>query len=301
LALWGFVALVVFLAVSVLFYSSFFTNYPKGVYDSLRTFQVWTKTGRQAHMHPLWKYLEWLILQESPLLALGIVGAAIAVWRPKNSFALFCALWAFGTLAAYSLVPYKTPWLTLNFIVPLALVSGSALQAIYQFGANDVRVLAAILILTVGIGVYQSIDLNFFNYDNDRKTIDLNFQKEPARFQYYTYVYAHTRREFLQLVEKVDQIASSSGEGHKMGITIVSSEYWPLPWYLRNYTRVGYYGRMTGSSEPVIIASESQRADIQSRFGDQYELVNSALNPAGNYPLRPGVELLILVRRNLKR
>jgi hypothetical protein len=39
--------------------------------------------------------------------------------KPKNSFALFCALWAFGLIAAYSLIPYKTPWLVLNFVVPL--------------------------------------------------------------------------------------------------------------------------------------------------------------------------------------
>jgi hypothetical protein len=28
-------------------------------------------------------------------------------------------------IAAYSLIPYKTPWLMLNFVVPLALIAGS--------------------------------------------------------------------------------------------------------------------------------------------------------------------------------
>jgi uncharacterized protein (TIGR03663 family) len=289
----------VFVGVSVLFYSSFFTNYPKGVYDSLRTFQVWSRTGQQAHVHPMWKYLEWLALQEGPLLLLGTVGAAIAVWRPKNSFALFSALWAFGTLAAYSLVPYKTPWLTLNFIVPLALVSGCALQAIHDYGAGELRVAFAILMLLVCFSIYQTIDLNFFNYDNDKKTIELPFQADPVRVQYYTYVYAHTRRETLALVYEIDRIARSSGERSNMGITIVSPDYWPLPWYLRDYTRVGYFGRMTSSTEPVIIASESQRTEVQALFGDRYQLVNSGLNPAESYPLRPGVELLILLRRDL--
>lgn len=299
LAVWGFVGLAVFVAISVLFYSSFFTNYPKGVYDSLKTFLVWTKTGQQAHVHPLWKYVEWLALQEGPLLVLGSVGAAIAVWRPKNSFAVFSALWAFGTLAAYSLIPYKTPWLTLNFIIPLALVSGSALEAIYEYGGRQLRVFAAILLLMAAVSTYQTIDLNFFNYDNDQKTIDLNFEKEPLRLQYYTYVYAHTRRETLALVDEINRIARSSGEGSKMGITIVSSEYWPLPWYFRDFSRVGYFGRMTTSTEPVVIASESQRAEVLTAFGDRYDLVNSGLNPSGSYPLRPGVELLILLRRGL--
>src|SRR5262249_22992578 len=38
-------ATLLFAAVWVLFYSSFFTNFPAGVYDSVRTFSYWFKTG----------------------------------------------------------------------------------------------------------------------------------------------------------------------------------------------------------------------------------------------------------------
>ncbi len=300
LVMLGAFALAVFLAVAVLFYSSFFTNYPKGVADSLKTFQVWTRTGQSAHVHPYGKYLEWLTLQESPLLLLGIIGAAITVWRPKNSFALFSALWAFGTLAAYSLVPYKTPWLTLNMILPLALTAGWALQVLYESGGREsLKLVVAILVLGISVSGYQAIDLNFVNYDNDKKTIDLDFLKEPIHYQYYVYVYAHTRREILNLVNEINRIARVSGEGGRMGVTIVSPDYWPLPWYLRDYSRVGYYGRMTASTEPVVIASEAQRTEVLATFGERYQLVNSGLNPEGSYSLRPGVELLILVRRDI--
>jgi uncharacterized protein (TIGR03663 family) len=296
----GAVAVGVFALVSVLFYSSFFTNFPKGVYDSLKTFKVWTRTGQSAHVHPLGQYLEWLVIQESPLLLLGIVGSAIAVWRSKNSFAIFCALWAFGTLAAYSLVPYKTPWLTLNMIVPLALIAGYVFQVIYEYaGQGFLWLVSAMMVLVVTVSGYQSTDLNFVNYDNDKKVIDINYFKEPLHLQYYVYVYAHTRRETKNLVDQLDRIATVSGEGKSMGITIVSPDYWPLPWYLRNYTRVGYYGRMAQSNEAVVIASEAQRVEVQTAFGDHYQLVNSGLNEAGSYPLRPGVELLILVRSDL--
>ena len=130
-----------------------------------------------------------------------------------------------------------------------------------------------------------TIDLNFANYDND----------DP----YYVYVYAHTRRETLKLVEEVNRIAERSKEGNLIGITIVSTDYWPLPWYLRDYSRVGYYGHMVDSNEPVIIASESQGAEVQSKFGDRYQQVGSGLNPAGSYALRPGVNLILYVRRGL--
>ena len=125
LVFWLGVVVAVFVAINVLFYSSFFTNYPKGVSDSLKTFEFWTKTGKEAHVHPFLTYISWLQLQESPLLFLGALGAAVAVNKPARSFALFSAVWAFGIIAAYSLIAYKTPWLALNFIVPLALSSES--------------------------------------------------------------------------------------------------------------------------------------------------------------------------------
>jgi uncharacterized protein (TIGR03663 family) len=285
LTIWAVAAIAVFIAVNVLFYSSFFTNYPQGIYDALKTFQFWTKTGKEAHVHSFATYVRWLFWQESPLLFLGTIGAAFVVWRPSNSFALFSALWAFGLIAAYSLIAYKTPWLTLNFIVPLALVSGQVFQVFYDRGPAQLRLLGVIGVVALGINGYQTIDLNFVNYDND----------DP----YYVYVYAHTRREILNLVKEIDRIAERSKEGDLMGITIVSADYWPLPWYLRDYTRVGYYGHMVDSTEPVIIASESQGAEVQSKFGDRYQQVGSGINPAGSYPLRPGVNLLLYARRGL--
>ncbi len=182
------IALTVFVALYLLFYSSFFTNY-KGINDSLQTFAIWKKTGSEAHVHPAEMYLKWLVWQESPLLFLGAIGAAITVLRPKNSLALFCALWSFGLIAAYSLIPYKTPWLVLNFIVPLALIAGYAIQAVYELEHRQLRLATTLLLLAVGIALYQSIDLNFKNYDNDNEK--------------YVYVYAHTKRGTLNLVNEV--------------------------------------------------------------------------------------------------
>lgn len=327
LIVWLVIALVIFIAVNILFYSSFFTNYPQGVYDSLKTFQFWTKTGREAHVHSRYTYIWWLLLQESPLLVLGTMGAMVAVVKPTKSFALFSALWAFGLVAAYSLIAYKTPWLALSFIVPLALTSGVAIEWAHEelgkFGMNKRRrwfALAGILLLAIGplpgaarivdqtmnatpwpgllgalgqtkihsktfIPGYQTIDLNFINYDNDNR--------------YYVYVYAHTRRETLKLVDEINKVAQRTHQGRETGITIVSPEYWPLPWYLRDYTRVGYHGHMNPSNEPIIIARQDQAAEVQTTFGDRYQQIQSGLNTAGSFPLRPGVDLLLYTRREL--
>ncbi|MFN2492815.1 MAG: flippase activity-associated protein Agl23, partial [Pyrinomonadaceae bacterium] len=310
---WVLAGVGVFILLNVLFYSSFFTNYPKGIYDAFKTFEFWTKTGKEAHVHPFLTYIWWLLLQESPLLCLGAIGGLVAVSRGARPFALFSALWAFGLIAAYSLISYKTPWLCLNFLVPLALSSGFAVQWLYralpELGIeNHTRGYALGLLVLVLLGPmpgvirsmvqkkihartfisgYQTVDLNFVNYDNDDR--------------YYVYVYAHTRREALKLVDEINRIAQRTREGGATGITIVSPDYWPLPWYLRDYNRVGYYGRITPSNEPIIIASENQATDVQATFGDRYQVVQSGFNPEGSFPLRPGVELLLYTRRELVR
>jgi uncharacterized protein (TIGR03663 family) len=320
-------AAAAFFVVYVLFYSSFLRNYPKGLSDSLKTFEFWTKTGETAHVHPFITYIWWLLLQESALLVLGVVGALVVLFKPVKPFMLFSAFWAFGLIAAYSLIKYKTPWLSLNFIIPLALTSGVAVQWMYdELGewrlsqSTRAFAIAAVLLVMLGplpflagrfervaraaenssslsealaeaprfktlIPGYQTVDLNFINYDNDDR--------------YYVYVYAHTRKETLNLVDQIDQLAQRTHQGSQMGITIVSPDYWPLPWYLRNYNRVGYYGRISPSTEPVIIASAGQVEEVETTYGDRYKQIHSGFNVAGSFPLRPGVELLLYTRREL--
>jgi uncharacterized protein (TIGR03663 family) len=273
-------AVVVFLALYLLFYSSFLTN-NKGITDSLQTFAVWTKTGRQAHVHSATTYVSWLVSIEAPLLFLGALGAAFVVLKPKNSLALFSALWAFGLIAAYSLIPYKTPWLMLSFLVPLALISGYMIQAIYELDQKQLRLASVIFVAAIGVATYQSIDLNFVNYDNDNEK--------------YVYVYAHSRRELLDLVKQVEQVANEQS-GRTTGISIVSPDYWPLPWYFRNFSRVGYFGRMAATTEPIIIANENQKEEVDRNFGEVYRQVPSK-SEGGSFELRPGVKLLLYVRR----
>ncbi len=275
------VALFVFVALWVLFYSSFFKT-SQGLWDSIETFKIWTRTASVAHVHPRETYLIWLFFMESALLVLGAIGAIIVILKPKNSFALFCALWAFGIIAAYSLIGYKTPWLMLNFVVPLALIAGYAIQAMYEFDGGRLRLVSFVMLVAIGVGTYQTIDLNFFNYDTDHKP--------------YVYVYAHSTRTTLDLVNEIERIAKTEA-GAQTGISIISPDYWPLPWYLRDYTRVGYFGRMAATTEPIIIVNENQKAEVEAGFGELYEQVMSR-EPDGSFELRPGVKLLLYHRRS---
>jgi uncharacterized protein (TIGR03663 family) len=280
-------AVALFALLSLLLYSSFLTN-PRGILDAFKSLAVWTRVGTTQHVSEWYRYLWWLLDQETALLTLGALGAVCALWRADNRFAVFAALWAIGILAAYSIVPYKTPWLMLNFIIPLAVAGGYGVSAIYgpeevaAKGAQPRRVQPrrAIALTVAGaaivVSLYQAIDLNFAHYDDER----------------YAYVYAHTRREVVPLILEIERIAGQYGAGEETSIAVTSPDYWPLPWYLRNYTRVGYHGRVVAVDEAMVIGSEAQEPELQSTLGDQYKKI-------GPYALRPGVVLVLYVRRDM--
>jgi uncharacterized protein (TIGR03663 family) len=277
-------AFAAFIVVAVLFYSSFFTNYPKGVSDAMKTLNLWRQRTHE-HEHPWWQYIYWLLWEEGALMVLGSLGALIAL-RADNRLALFLGLWSFGLLAAYSLVGYKTPWISLNFIVPLALTAGYALEDFYQKLREVQRpaIFFLVLVLIAGLCGYQLYQLNFVHYDDDQ----------------LPYVYAHTKRQMLTMVDQIEQIGQKNGTGTDTGVAIVSPDYWPLPWYFRNYKKVGYYSSIVPTNEPIIIGSESQEEQLKLTYGDRYDRLNSGLDD-GAYPLRPGVDLVLYVRRDVKR
>ena len=230
--------------------------------------------GPRDHLHPWHSYLGWLAREEMPSLVLGLVGSGLAFWQARNAFVVFASLWGLGTFLAYSLIPYKTPWLTLNMIVPFAIVGGWAVEVLYVRASGTWRrVVFAMGILVVSISAYQAVVLNFVRYDDDR----------------YPYVYAHTHREVLDLTRRIDQIRAVGGPG--LTIAVVSVEQFPLSWYLRDYP-ASFYGRFIKTNAPIFIGSHRQDEAMRVQLGDGYVRI-------GSYPLRPGVDLVLYVRRDL--
>ncbi len=270
------VAGLLFLTVWVLFYSSFFTNFPQGVIDSVRTFGYWFQTSKSAHEYGVTKYLEWLWQQEAPALILGGAGIVVAFWQARSRFAVFTAFWSLGILAAYSLVDYKTPWCALNILLPFIIMAGYGLEWLYQ--RPSARAWAIfVAAIACGVSLYQAIDLNFYRYDDDTRA----------------YVYAHTRRDFLALVDEINSIAAGNPAGYDMGIVVMSPEHWPLPWYLRNYKNAGFWGKVIDTSEPVLVVHESQIQEVEARLGTRYRRISS-------HELRPGNQLYLYLRRDLQ-
>lgn len=269
----------VFIYVGVLFFSSFFT-YPGGVIGAFEAYAVWTKTGSRDHtQNGTFAYLKWMMETEAPILALAVLGSLMAWIRAKHGVALFTGLWAFGLFAAYTIIPYKTPWLALSFILPMCIVAGYGIGRLLNSPDKVQKALGGILgTAAVVILAFQTYDLNFARYDDDSMP----------------YVYAHTTRGFDDLMARVKRIAEGSGKGNETKIDVVSRDYWPMPWYLNDYPNTVYHGALTDSSDAeVVIAGKVQEADLSVRYGATHNIVDE-------YPLRPGVDLILLVRKDVK-
>jgi uncharacterized protein (TIGR03663 family) len=267
-------ALVTFLAIEILFYSSLFTHW-SGLLDALKSFAFWAHTGTSAHVRSWSIYVSWLAQEELPVLILGAFGAGLAWWRRDDRFALFAALWGLGILAAYSLVPYKTPWLTLNIILPLAILAGYAAEVAYTTRPRIRGAFVPIVAMVLAVGLSQAVNLSFVHYDDER----------------YPYVYAHTQRDVLRLIDAINGLAVRSPT--PLTIAITSPDHFPLSWYLRYY-QTGFYGHVVPTEDPIVIGSERQAKELTDTLGDRYTQVNS-------YALRSGVRLVLYVRRDLTK
>jgi hypothetical protein len=175
------VAASVFVYIGVLFFSSFFT-YPEGIKKAFEAYAIWAKTGSKDHtQNSSLVYVKWLWKIESPILILSSVGILIALLKARHRFALFAAFWGFGLFLAYTIIPYKTPWLAISFILPMCVIAGYGINELIASRNVLLKVAGGVLtIIAVGVLGYQTYDLNFQKYDDDSMP----------------YVYAHTTRGF---------------------------------------------------------------------------------------------------------
>lgn len=269
----------IFIYLGILFFSSFFT-YPEGVQKAFEAYALWTKTGSKDHtQNGSWAYMKWMGRVEMPIMILTVIGGLIALVKARHRFAIFTAFWAFGITMAYSIIPYKTPWLAVSFLLPMCIIAGYGIGELLRAADFNQRAVGVILASAATLVLsYQTYDLNFVNYDNNDKP----------------YIYAHTNREFLDLIGRIEYYAEKSGKGKEATIEIVSSDYWSMPWYLKEYKNARFVGQANdvNSAEMIVAKKPDQDAVILEKYSAHYKV-------AGEFPLRPGVDLYLLVRKDL--
>ena len=289
-------ALAVWLAVALVLFSSFFTN-AQGPLDSIRTYGWWLGRagGSSPHSYPWTFYFRRLLWFQAPkgpvwseaiIAALALVGAASGFTRrrlghAKAGFIRFLALYTFALTAAYCLISYKTPWCLLGFWHGMILLAGvGAAVLIRGFRRQPLRIAAA-AVLVAGIA--------HLGWQARRASVP--FASDPRN----PYVFAQTVPDLLRLVDKVNALAQAGPLGSQMLIRVIAPEhdYWPLPWYLRDFGRIKWSDALPSDPyAPVMIVSASLHAALDE---SKTHLM------AGYFQLRPQVFLELYVQLDLWR
>ena len=302
------VVLPVAAGISALFFSSFFDN-PRSVFDSYTTYFHYL--GRASgdgsvgrHVYPpdyyfrilfWWRRGDGPVWSEASVALLALAGLAAVVRRkvePSTLPALrFVAIYTLLMTAVYAALPYKTPWCALGFFHGMILLAGVGAAALVRFmPGGALKALATVALLgAAGHLSWQAWRASFVDYADAGNP----------------YVYSHTTTDVFEVVERVEQMAACHPDGRAMHVQVIcpDHDYWPLPWYLRGFGRVGWYDRPpAGPPAPLIVTqpdSEPALLDylyVKQPPGQRHLYVPVAPDAGGDWLLRPHVPLRVYVR-----
>jgi uncharacterized protein (TIGR03663 family) len=286
-------------------------RYPHSILDSYTTYLKYIVRARGhgsagAHVYPVYHYLQLLfwwrvdggrLWSELPVggLALAAVGLASfgrAASHKERAFVRYVVVYTLVVWCGYSAIPYKTPWCVLTpmqGVLLLAAIGGAMLVREAAAGWSRFVVWAGLTTVVV-FNSYQTWAAVF---------VDELSEGNP-------YVYSATTRDVPLLASAIEPIAAGNSTGHGTPIQVMApdDDYWPLPWYLRRWTRAGWYRDIPeGPAAPVIIvhaSQESQLADYlyqRQPSGQRYLYVPLPRpDKCEDWLLRTGVRLRVYVR-----
>jgi uncharacterized protein (TIGR03663 family) len=278
---WTYLDLLLVVAVGaaaiVFFYSGTFFNWPglKGLY---LTFATWSKTGSNGNGHEKpWYYFFGLIARyELPVL----FGLLFSFYCPfiKNITLRYLAVYGVGTLVAYSIVHYKTPWCIIAIVWPLLFVFGAVLLIVptkYRLStttsggsapkdtddASMARLMVGAYYTSLGLllcaSLGMSIWLNYFRCSTF---------EEP-------YVYVQTYNDIFKLTRPLLTLAKRDPTNYQLTGHLIRGSTYPFPWILGDFTRVGYYenGNMPDKVDgDFLIVQQDKIADVERKLHGSY-------------------------------
>jgi uncharacterized protein (TIGR03663 family) len=255
----------------IFFYSGTFLHWAglKGLYE---TYAAWFKTGVSANGHAKTdfdlfhtSYLNyyWLALMaryEWPAL-LGLAACVRLLW-PAPAQLRYLAIYGVGALIAYTIIPYKTPWLILVLLWPFFFTFGALVQELSRFA-----IIPALAAAVVTLSMMRSAQLNFRDFSNP---------KEP-------YVYVQTFPEIRRLTDPLLKLAQKNPAAYQLDGDFMLGSYYPLPWMLGDFTNISYHSEKDWPEQldGDFVAAEVSKADrVEAMLRDQYYRVPFRLRDA---------------------
>ena len=263
---WDYVDLAVVIgtgvALIVFFYSGTFFHWDgvKGLYQA---YLPWLKTGSEGHGHekPWYYWLRLIARYEWPVLG-GLVVCLFSI-RFKNTALRYLAIYGVGTVIAYSIVKYKTPWCIISFIWPFTFIFAAAAALTPLIYKRMVYVVSAIL-LTGSLG--YCIWLNYFRCTTET---------EP-------YVYVQTYNDVYKFTDPLLRLAYSDPRAYQLVGHIIRASPYPLPWMLDDFGRVGYYEKDNLPAKvdaDFLLVQQDKIVTVEAKLHDSYYTFPMTIRP----------------------
>ncbi|MHC1597873.1 MAG: flippase activity-associated protein Agl23 [Methermicoccaceae archaeon] len=251
------IAAVSFIAVFLVMYSFFFSDVSQAMDAVPRAFEHW------IHMHeierlggPWYFYLPILTIYELPILLFGLAGGIIALSK-RSGLWVGVLVWALLSLAFYSYMQEKVPWLAVHIVLPLALLSGYWFEHFVGWlkGASERRKAVALVVLVLVMAGFCATSM-LTNYTHVNASKGITFIQPSDRF-------AST----MGAIEKLH------AENPDLTVLVCAqhNDYWPIPWYVRGMN-VGYSSTPPSSPDyDVVIVERALEHHIENE--NDYERV----------------------------
>jgi hypothetical protein len=268
------------------------------VTDSVATYKSYLgrSQGGGGHEKP-WNYYLTLIFWRREgflwtqaliggLAIVGMLNAFLDRRRADHKRAALVALstYAIVLLIIYSVIPYKTPWSVMGVVYAFALLSGLGARTIFRV-FTDVPAIKFALALALAGGIYNLCRQTSY-------AVDLGYTGETryaASESHNPYAYSHTVPNLVALSARIHELARKNPAGKAMPVQVIQSEQgWPLPWYLRDLTHVGYQSEIPAKIDaPVLVVDADREAAVRKILGEGWE--------SSTWGLRAGITLTLLV------
>lgn len=273
-------ALITSMAVFVLFSILLFTWFGRNwgaMPELLRAVPNYlARASGEGHQKPFWYYFRLLTVGWSggAMLTLACVGLVCSVTTRRTASLALIGYYAAFVAAIYSIIPYKTPWLALNLWLPIAILAGRACEWLWRRARKRLRLRIAIPVFasaTALAAVLIAHDVQQFVF--------LHPAEETNPF-----AYAQTSEDLLGLPTEIADWAQHNNLSNPR-ISVIAADPWPLPWYLRRFSRVGFWqpGQAVERSDFYITSTEAAEQYKDQLRGFRQDFFGS----------RPGVLVLL--------
>jgi hypothetical protein len=292
---WG-LGTLLFALLITLFYSSFFSHWA-GVPDFFEAYRHWFEygtTGRNQGKHVA--YVWTTMASTEGLARWAALPAALLALILRHRLGVTLTGWAGAAFSIYSLIPYKTPWCTLQVDLPVFLLIGWAAGITWRAARDPgfrhfVRLLAWVCMagwLAAAPGLLaRSLEDNRERYDDFRRP----------------YVYYQTYRQYYEMLQDLLGVADSMPQADGRGPRVLNvDQEFPLSWY--TLTR-GWEDGRTQYMEAEPAREQVERADLivsDSRYEEVIDMLVADSESTWHkqrYFVRPGIFGFVWYRQEL--